>query len=43
MREVCFDKMAYVQNSDALKQMQGRSGEMPECGIVWVVNKEHQS
>ena len=42
-REACLDKMMYVQNNDTLKQMQGRSGAMPEYRTMWVVNKERQS
>ena len=40
MREACLDKVANVQDSDALKQMQGRNGGMPKCETVWTVNKE---
>ena len=43
MREACLDNVANVQDSDALKQMQGRSRAMLECGIMWDVNKESQS
>ena len=43
MREACLDKMAYVQDSDNFKKMQGRSKAMPECEIVWAMNKEIQS
>ena len=43
MREACLDKMAYVQDSDTLKQMKGKSGAMLECGIVRAVNKKSQS
>ncbi|GFZ21310.1 hypothetical protein Acr_29g0004720 [Actinidia rufa] len=32
--------MAYVRDSDALKQMQSRSGAIPECGTVCTVNKK---
>ena len=42
-REACLDKVANVQDSGALKQMQGRCGAMPECRIAWAVNKESQS
>ena len=39
-RGIAFDKMAYVQDSDALKQMQGASGVVPECVTMWTVNKD---
>ena len=43
MREACLDNVENVHDNDALKQMQGRSGAMLECGIEWAVNKERQS
>ena len=43
MKEACLDKMVYVQDSDAAKQIQGASKVLPECVIVWAVNKDwHQ-
>ncbi|GFZ21926.1 hypothetical protein Acr_29g0010880 [Actinidia rufa] len=43
MRKACLDKMAYVQDSNAAEQMQGTSGVVPECVMVWTVNKDcHQ-
>ncbi|GFZ09270.1 carotenoid isomerase [Actinidia rufa] len=40
MSEACLDNVANVQDSDDLKQMQGRNRAMSECEIVWTVNKE---
>ena len=37
MREACLDNVLNVQ------EMQDKSEAMPECDIVWVVNKENQS
>ena len=43
MRKACLDKMTNVEDNDALKQMQDRSGAMLECEIVWAVRKDSQS
>ena len=40
MREAYLDKLANVQDSDAMEQMQGTSGVVPECVKVWAVNKD---
>ena len=42
MREACLDKVANVQDSDAVEKMQGTSGVVLECVTMWVVYKDGQ-
>ena len=42
-REGGFDKVANIQDSDTLEQIQDRSGTMTIYKILWAVNKESQS
>ena len=38
MAKACIDKVANFYDSDAVEQIQGASGVMPECVKMWAVN-----